>query len=799
MQFGLDWLRDYLDGLPAPEVLEKELPLVGFEVESLTSAGQAFQGVVVAEVTEAVQHPNADRLRLCTVSDGEQAYNIVCGAPNARAGIRVALAKVDAVLPGNFKIKRSKIRGETSDGMLCSESELGLSDESDGILELPCDASLGTDIRELLRLDEQVIDVDVTPNRGDCLSIRGLAREVATMTANTATTAYTDKQPVSVAATLADQRKVELQNPELCPRYAGRVIQLGQKAAQSPQWIQERVTRAGLRSISLVVDVTNLVMLDLGQPLHAFDANKLAGTITVRKAQTNEKLLLLNEQKVDLNENTLVIADDSGAIALAGIMGGASTQIDDSSEYIFLEAAHFSMNAIAGRARSFGLHTNASMRFERGVDWQLPVAAIEMATQLLVDYAQAEAGPIIDVVSREHLPATVHVECDMQHFNRLAGVELDEQQAISNLRSLGFGVETEDNNKLSVTAPSWRYDIERPEDIFEEVLRVYGFSNIPDQLPVFTQPVDFGSEKRLDNQRLLDHLVGLGYQEVVTYSFIDELTQHIFLEDNYQSIELANPISADLAHMRYSLIASLLKTLGHNLRHQHKDMRVFETGLRFQASKDNTIEQSPVLAMAGIGSLRSQSWQEKNKPIDFYSIKGDIESLLSLAIENHTLRFVAHSQKGFHPGQTAQICIGDTAIGVVGAIHPRHLKSFGLDKQQPYVCELDLLAISQYQKPIYTPASMFPGVTRDMALIVDASVQWQQIHDIIIAQASDSLVNIQPFDLYQHESLGPHSKSIALRLFWQSVETTQTDACINKDFDVIIKALRLKIKAELRS
>ena len=798
MQFGLNWLNDYLNELPAAKMLEKELPLVGFEVESLASAGQPFSGVVVAEIVKAIQHPNADRLRLCDVTDGEQQYRVVCGAPNARAGIKVALSKVGAVLPGNFKIKRSKIRGEVSEGMLCSGAELEISDESDGIIELSSDAKLGANVRELLNLDEQVIDIDITPNRGDCLNVRGLAREISVMTKSPATS-FTDKKTPKAHTNISDEREVSLQSPELCPRYAGRIIKLGEKAVKSPQWLQDRITRAGLRPISLVVDVTNLVMLDLGQPLHAFDNSKLNGTIVVRKAKEKEKLLLINEQEINLSEDKLVIADDTGAIALAGIMGGASTQVDDSSEYIFLEAAHFSINAIAGRARSVGLHTDASMRFERGVDWQLPVQAIEMATQLLIDYAQAEAGPIIDVVSSDHLPKIVSISCDMQRFNQLAGVELEEEQSVASLGSLGFDVVGSGNGKLSVTSPTWRYDIERPEDILEEILRVYGFSNIPDQLPKFTRPVDFGSENSFDNKRFLDHLVGLGYQEVVTYTFIDEKSQNLFLEENHQSIELANPISTDLSHMRYSLTASLLKTFSYNIRRQHKDMRVFEFGLRFQASQDNTIQQVPVLAMAGIGSLGSHSWQEKSKAIDFYAIKSDIESLLSLTIPINSLKFIRHSQKGFHPGQTAQIFVNDRLIGFLGAIHPRCLKSFDLENQQPYVCELDLLAISKYERPTYKPVSMFPGVTRDMSLLVDTSVQWQQIHDTIISQADDTLVSVQPFDLYQHESLGKNTKSIALRLFWQSVEATLTDSCINQKIDVIIKALRVNIKAKLRS
>ncbi|MDU1024494.1 MAG: phenylalanine--tRNA ligase subunit beta, partial [Leclercia adecarboxylata] len=627
MKFSELWLREWVNTTLDSDALSNQITMAGLEVDGVEPVSGAFNGVVVGEVVECGQHPNADKLRVTKVNvGGDRLLDIVCGAPNCRQGLKVAVATVGAVLPGDFKIKAAKLRGEPSEGMLCSFSELGISDDHSGIIELPADAPIGTDLRDYLKLDDNTIEISVTPNRADCLGIIGVARDVAVLNQ----TELNAPEIAPVAATISDTLPIQVEAVDACPRYLGRVVKGINVKAPTPLWMKEKLRRCGIRSIDAVVDVTNYVLLELGQPMHAFDKDRIEGGIVVRMAKEGETLVLLDGSEAKLNADTLVIADHGKALAMGGIFGGDHSGVNDETQNVLLECAFFSPLSITGRARRHGLHTDASHRYERGVDPALQYKAMERATRLLIDICGGEAGPVIDVTSEAHLPKPATITLRRSKLDRLIGHHIADAQVSDILRRLGCDV-TEGQDEWTAVAPSWRFDMEIEEDLVEEVARVYGYNNIPDE-PVQAGLV-MGSHREADLslKRVKTMLNDKGYQEVITYSFVDPKVQQL-IHPGQEALILPSPISSEMSAMRLSLLPGLLSTIVYNQNRQQSRVRIFETGLRFvpDTQANLGIRQDLMLAGAICGNRYEEHWDLSKNSVDFYDLKGDLESVLDL-------------------------------------------------------------------------------------------------------------------------------------------------------------------------
>ena len=623
MEISENWLREWVDPAIDSDTLVSQLTMAGLEVEGLRRAAPELVDVVVAEITAVDKHPDADKLNLCQVADDCGSYPVVCGASNVRTGLKVAFARIGGELPG-IKIKKAKLRGIESHGMICSASELQLAESSEGILELPGDAPVGMSIVDYLSLDDNIIDIDLTPNRGDCLSIAGVAREVSAI----------NKAPLSkngvtsIDSSIDDVFEIELLAPEQCPRYVGRIIKGIDPRAQSPIWMQEKLRRCGLRPISPVVDVTNYVMMELGQPMHGFAFDKLNGGIKVRLAQAGEKVALLDQSEVECADDTLLIADHRGGVALAGIMGGLDSSVQTDTCNIFLEAAHFTAIELAGKARRFGMHTDASHRFERGVDAQLPPLAMQRATELLIAIAGGEAGPVIDAVAAEHMPRTPQVELRYDRVNRLLGIDVERNEVGDILQRLNMQI-NEQPDGWQVIPPSYRFDINIEADLIEEIGRLIGYNNIPGSRESSHIKMESFSEQRVSVNRVRDILVEKGYFEAVTYSFVAPEMQTL-LDPGQQTLPLSNPISADMSVMRTRLLPGLIQALQHNLNRQQSRVRLFETGLCFIPAGNN-LEQTPHIAGVVTGSRIEEGLYACGENVDFFDIKGDLESILKIS------------------------------------------------------------------------------------------------------------------------------------------------------------------------
>ncbi len=642
MKFSELWLREWVNPAIDSEALSGQITMAGLEVDGVEAVAGSFNGVVVGEVVECGQHPNADKLRVTKVNvGGERLLDIVCGAPNCRQGLKVAVATIGAVLPGDFKIKAAKLRGEPSEGMLCSFSELGISDDHSGIIELPADAPLGTDIREYLKLDDNTIEISVTPNRADCLGIIGVARDVAVL----------NKLPLNapeiapVAATIADVLPIEVEAADACPRYLGRVVKGINVKAPTPLWMKEKLRRCGIRSIDAVVDVTNYVLLELGQPMHAFDKDRIEGGIKVRMAKEGETLVLLDGSEAKLSADTLVIADHHKALAMAGIFGGEHSGVNDETQNVLLESAFFSPLSITGRARRHGLHTDASHRYERGVDPALQYKAIERATALLIELCGGEAGPIIDVTHEAALPKRATITLRRSKLDRLIGHHIADDQVTDILTRLGCEV-TVGNDEWQAVAPSWRFDMEIEEDLVEEVARVYGYNSIPNE-PVQAGLV-MGSHKEanLSLKRVKTMLNDKGYQEVITYSFVDPKVQQL-VHPGEEALILPSPISSEMSAMRLSLLTGLLSTVVYNQNRQQNRVRIFETGLRFVPDTQAPlgIRQDVMLGGVICGNRYDEHWNLAKETVDFYDLKGDLESVLDLTGKLSEIEFKAEANR----------------------------------------------------------------------------------------------------------------------------------------------------------
>ena len=790
MRISEKWLKEWVKTNSTTDELAARLTMAGLEVDCVESVAGQFSGVVVGEIIACEQHPDADKLRVCQVNAGEpEALTIVCGAANARVGIKVPCAKVGAVLPGDFKIKKAKLRGVESFGMLCAEQELGMAESSDGLFELPADAPVGQDIREYLALDDNIIEVDLTPNRSDCLSIAGVAREVGVIER----AEYVPLHIADLPATINDTFDISIGAAEQCPHYVGRVIRGVNVSAATPLWMVERLRRSDIRSIDPVVDVTNYVLLELGQPMHAFDLAKLNGHIQVRLAEPGEKLVLLNGRELELTEGSLVIADATKALALAGVMGGAESGVTETTQDIFLESAFFDPIAIAGKARSYGLHTDSSHRFERGVDFELQKRATERATQLLVEIAGGQPGPIVEASHPEFLPKLEPINLRRQQIERVLGFAMADSDVEDILGRLGMDLVTTESG-WHVVPPSYRFDIRIEVDLIEELGRVWGYNNLPTRLPAMNFEVVSAPESHVPEFRLKQLLVDRGYQEAITYTFVEKALLDK-IAPNHQAVELANPISADMSHMRTSIWAGLLKVAQHNINRQQQRLKLFETGLVFTGEEG--IQQVPHIGGLVYGNVAAESWHEKGRAADFFDVKADLESLLKLSADADAFAFSAAGHPALHPGQCAEILYRGKRAGYLGALHPEIQK--WLDIPGPvYLFDLDLAAISARTIPAFKELSRFPEVRRDLAVIVEENIPAEAILNVVRAESGDWLINSVVFDVYQGANLEEGHKSVAFGLTLQHPSRTLKDDEVNEVVSRVVASLKAQLNVTLR-
>ena len=792
MKISENWLRTWVNPAIDSETLSDQLTMLGLEVDELAPVAKPFTGVVVGEVLTVEQHPDADRLRVTTVNIGSgEPLQIVCGAPNVRAGMKAPVATIGAVLPGDFKIKKGKLRGVESQGMLCGASEIDLEDKIDGLLELPDDAPVGVNIREYLKLDDNVIDISITPNRGDCFSIRGIAREIAVINQ----LQMNEADIKSVDATIADEKKVVI-STEGAPRYLGRVIKNVNVKAATPEWMEQALARSGIRTHSILVDVTNYVLMELGQPMHAFDLAKIEGTVHVRQAQPQEKLQLLNDQEVELQEDIMVIADDQKALAIAGIMGGLASSVTDDTTDIFLESAFFAPLAIAGRARRFGLHTDSSQRYERGVDFELPLIAMNRASQLIQELAGGEFGPITVAEKTEILPKREAIELKQAQVDQLLGYQLTADFIADALTRLGCEVTVKAEGEWSVIPPSHRYDMAIYQDLIEEVARIDGYDNIQISLP--SMDVQLAKyQDRFEIAELRQTIVTLGYQEAISFSFADAKLEKQ-LNPQVNPLMLANPISSDLAAMRSTLLSSLIPCVQYNLNRQQSRVRFFELGLRFDYQDAKSIEdlkQIPTLALVAVGSQQPESWHVKPQPMDFFDFKGEIEEIL--AAGRVKVEYVRSELAWLHPGQSAEILVDGQSIGYLGRLHPSLENE--LDLTTTWVAELDQTAVLQSYVSNFTELSRFPSIRRDIALLISDNINVRDIQQLIEKTGGELLDSTWLFDVYTGQGVEEGKRSLAFALLWQHPSRTLEDAEIKSGMDNIIQVLENTYQATLRA
>ncbi|MEN5029150.1 phenylalanine--tRNA ligase subunit beta [Pseudomonas sp. Ps21-P2] len=791
MKFSEQWLRGWVSPQVSRDELVARLSMAGLEVDSVTPAAGVFSGVVVGEVLSTEQHPDADKLRVCQVSNGAETFQVVCGAPNVRPGLKIPFAMIGAELPGDFKIKKAKLRGVESNGMLCSQAELQVGEGNDGLMELPADAPVGQDVRVYLELDDASIEVDLTPNRGDCLSVAGLAREVGALY-----DAVVTRPQVAVVPAVHDEvRPVDVIASAACPRYLGRVIRNVDLSRPTPLWMVERLRRSDVRSIDAAVDITNYVMLELGQPLHAFDLAEINGGIRVRMAEEGEKLVLLDGQEVSLRADTLVIADHQRALAIAGVMGGEHSGVSATTRDIFLESAFFDQIAVAGKARSYGLHTDASHRYERGVDWQLAREAMERATGLLLEITGGEAGPVIETVSDQHLPSVEPIILRAERIEQMLGMKMDAAEIERLLTALGLTVAPHAIEQWRVEVPSHRFDITLEVDLIEELARLHGYNRLPVRYPQARLAPQPRTEARSDLPALRRLLVARGYQEAITYSFIDQKWFELF-SPGVEPLLLANPISADMSAMRSSLWPGLVKSLQHNLNRQQDRVRLFESGLRFVGQLEG-LKQEPMLAGVICGSRLPEGWAQGRDVVDFFDVKADVEAVLGFAGAQDDFRFVPGSHPALHPGQTARIERGGREVGYIGALHPELSKTLGLDRPV-FVFELVLAEVATGRLPKFHELSRFPEVRRDLALLADRDVSATAVLDVIRENAGEWLTDLRLFDVYQGKGIDPLRKSLAVGLTWQHPSRTLTDDEVNASTQQILTSLEARLNATLR-
>ncbi len=811
MKFSESWLREWVNPALSSDDLAHQITMAGLEVDGVDPVAGEFSNVIVGEVVECGPHPDADKLQVTKISLGDyssahvekgQLVDIVCGAKNCRLGLKVAVATVGAVLPGDFKIKKAKLRGVVSNGMLCSESEIGLSDSSDGIMELAQDAPLGTCVREYLDLDDVTIDVDLTANRGDCLGIKGLAREVGVLNSQ----AVNEIAIAAVQPTIDDTLNITIEAGEACPRYLGRVIKGINLNAQTPLWMVEKLRRCGTRSIDPVVDVTNYVLLELGHPMHAFDLAKIDSSINVRFANTNEELTLLDEKEVKLNKETLIIADKHFTLgrelkASAGIFGGLHSGVTSQTTDIFLESAFFAPLAILGKARQYGLHTDASHRYERGIDPTLQHDAMERATALLLEIAGGEAGPITEAKSDENIPQTKNVSLRREKLDSRIGHFIADEKVSEILTRLGFDVTEQDSGDAKVwhvIVPAYRFDIKIEVDLIEEVARIFGYNNIPNISPKATLKMVAQQEANISVSKLKNTLVNRDYQEAITYSFVDPKIQDL-LHPEEAVMTLPHPISSEMSVMRLSLFTGLLQSVVYNQNRQQARVRLFECGLRFvpDETAENGVRQENMIAGVIGGNRNDEHWGIEKAATDFYDIKGDVEALLSLTADASSYEFSQAEIAALHPGQTAKITRNGVLVGYVGALHPELERKLGLNGRT-LTFELLLSEVLAQKIPEVTDISRFPANRRDLAVVVKEEVDAKNVLQLIEKVGGSYLIDLNLFDVYQGQGVEDGYKSLAIALVLQDRNKTLEDKDITEVIDRVVEALKTELNASLR-
>ncbi|GKX57952.1 phenylalanine--tRNA ligase subunit beta [Leminorella grimontii] len=794
MKFSESWLREWVNPALSREELSEQITMAGLEVDGIEPVAGEFTGVVVGRVVECAQHPNADKLRVTKVDVGRgEPLDIVCGAPNCRKGLTVACATVGAVLPGDFKIKAAKLRGEPSEGMLCSFSELGISDDHSGIIELPEDAPLGQDVREYLKLDDATIEISVTPNRADCLGIIGVARDVAVINR----LPLNEPDTSAIAATVSDTLPIHIEATDACPRYLGRVVKGINVKAATPLWMKEKLRRCGIRSIDPVVDVTNYVLLELGQPMHAFDLSRIEGGINVRMATPGEELVLLDGNKVTLSDDILVIADHQKPLAMGGIFGGEHSGVNEETQDVLLESAFFNPLSIAGRARRFGLHTDASHRYERGVDSAMQERAMERATKLLVEICGGQPGPVISAVAQDKLPKPATIVLRRHKLDSLIGHHVDDEQVTDILTRLGCHV-VHQGDSWTAVAPSWRFDMAIEEDLIEEVARVYGYNSIPN-VPLRADLVMAEHcEAELSLRRVKEMLVDRGYQEAITYSFVDPKIQRL-LHPEQDALILPSPISVEMSAMRLSLWSGLLGAVVYNQNRQQSRVRLFESGLRFvpDESAEFGVRQEPMLAGVITGSRYDEHWNLARDAVDFYDLKGDLEAVLALTGKLSEIEFRAESNPALHPGQSAAIYLDGKHIGYIGVVHPELEKKLSLNGRT-VVFEVLWDRLANRRVPQAREVSRFPANRRDIAIVVAENVPAANVLDLCKKVGVNQVVGVNLFDVYRGKGVAEGYKSLAISLTLQDTARTLEEEEIAATVNQCVEALKQRFQASLR-
>lgn len=791
MKISEAWLREWVDLNISTQEIGEQLTMLGLEVDAIYPAAGDFEKVIVAEVKATSEHPEADRLTLCSVSDGDDEFQVVCGAANVRPGLKVALATCGARLPNGMKINKSKLRGQVSNGMLCSAEELGLDEKSSGIIELPADAPVGSDLRAYLMLDDNIFDIDLTPNRADCFSVAGVAREMA------AKNNLLLQQPEirALSNSIPDSLDINIHASHACPRYLGRIVRGINQLAETPLWMRERLRRAGVRCLHPVVDILNYVMLELGQPMHAFDLQVIAGAVQVRNAEAGEKLVLLNGQEVELQDDCLVIADDTKALALAGIMGSDGSAVNAETTDLFLESAYFAPDLLANKARRFGLSSDAAQRYERGVDPNLAEIALDRACALLVAIVGGEFGSVITRENCEHLPQIQGIKFQPSKVQKLIGVDIPESAMHTILKSLGMEIERLDECWL-VTPPSYRFDIKLDVDLVEEVVRLYGFDKIQPVMP--RAVVKAGKISALERiaMRASEHFISRGYRETISYSFVDPEIQELFYPE-VEAKKLLNPISPEFAVMRIGMWPGLIASMIHNVHRQQSGVKFVETGVVFRSVNDIFQEES-VFAGLISGSYGQLNWNEVAGKFDFYDMKGDLESLfLRLALQNVEFRKTQHA--ALHPGKSAEIFIAGKSAGLIGSLHPSLLDTLDLT-DEVILFEVSLANLDNSARRIYKTVSKYPQTRRDLSLLVPKGVCAMDLEKTVVnAVPNEYLKSFDIFDVYVGANIPNDKKSIALSLLLQDDNATLVDEKINEIIDLVLHKLVSKHDVVLRS
>jgi phenylalanyl-tRNA synthetase beta chain len=790
MKFSEKWLREFVDPEIDSETLMHQLTMAGLEVDGDSPACPQFDGLVVAEVKSVSKHPDADKLHICEVDCGEkELLTIVCGAANVREGLRTVLAKVGSTLTDKPKLEAVAIKGVTSNGMLCSAAEIGLGEDSDGTIELSTSETIGKSLKDIINIDDNIIEISLTPNRGDCLSIRGIAREVAVFNHIELTEFKTDPVEITSKAT----RKIKLSAKAACPHYIGRVIENVDASVKSPLWLTEKLRRSGIRSINIVVDITNFVMLELGQPMHAFDNDYLTGDIEVRYAKDGEKLKLLDESEHELKSKTLLIADNSGPLAMAGLMGGFDSAVSPESKNIFLESAFFASEVIIGEARQYGLHTESSHRFERGVDPQLQNSAIERASELIIQYCGGEAGSVVETTSKENLPKKSQVVLRKTQINRVLGIALDEQFVTDTFVNLEMECNY-DNNQWIIVPPSHRFDIKLEVDLIEELARIYSYDAITVATPSSHLKMHSPNSTHLSVKQIREILINRDYQEVITYSFIDPEINKL-LNNKDKVLTLTNPIAPELSEMRSSLLPGLLNTLQYNIKRQRERIRVFETGLVFKGSED--LKQDYHIGGLCYGNIYNKQWDNEDNSFDFYDLKCDVETILYSMVEEARIEFKHSKSEMLHPGQAVDVLVDDIEIGCFGQLHPKISLKLGLN-DNVYLFDFKLENLYKKEVHKFQPISRFPSIKRDISILIDETIPLAEVLSSVKNDDSKVLSKLELFDVYQGEGIEKGKKSLALGLTFQVTSSTLRDEEVETIMGHIIDGLYNKFGAILR-